>query len=146
MSTLQVYDSLNNIIDYSKADLISLADKQSVEIIESGSSKQAYAFLYKVKTVIETTLDKIKESTINEVTKGNNSAFGVSMKVQSNAVYSYKHDPKWVELKKALTDYEELMKDKLGKYANMNLVDDQGELKDVKPAVKKTSEFIRTEF
>jgi hypothetical protein len=38
------------------------------------------------------------------------------------------------------------MKDKLGKYANMNLVDDQGELKDVKPAVKKTSEFIRTEF
>ncbi len=146
MNTLRAYDSLSSLGAYSKADLISLAQSQSNEIIESGSPEQAYAFLHKVKTVIETTLEKIKESAINEVTKGNNSAFGVSMKVQSNAVYSYKHDPKWLELKKALTDYEELMKDKLGKYANMNLVDDQGELKDVKPAIKKVSEFIKTEF
>jgi hypothetical protein len=146
MNTLEAYNSLSSLTTYSKAALVSLGEVQANEIIESGSSEQAYAFLYKVKTVIETTLEKIKESTINEVTKGNNSAFGVSMKVQSNAVYSYKHDPKWVELKKALTDYEELMKDKLGKYANMNLVDDQGELKDVKPAIKRTSEFIKTEF
>jgi hypothetical protein len=146
MNTLEAYDSLSSLTTYSKAALISLGEVQANEIIESGSPEQAYAFLYKVKTVIETTLEKIKESTINEVTKGNNSAFGVNMKVQSNAVYSYKHDPKWLELKKALTDYEDLMKDKLGKYANFNLVSEEGELKEVKPAVKKSSDYIKTEF
>lgn len=146
MNTLQAYDSLSSLTTYSKAALVSLGESQAEEIIEAGSPEQAYAFLFKVKTVIETTLENIKEGTISEVTKGNNSAFGVSMKVQSNAVYSYKHDEEWVRLKKQLSDYEELMKDKLGKYANMNLVDDNGELKDVKPAVKKTSEYIKTEF
>ncbi len=146
MNTLKSYDSLSNLTTFSKSDLVYLSEKQAEEIKESGSTEQAYAFLIKAKTLIDGTIDQIKEDAIGEVLKGNNSAFGISMKIQGKTTYEYKHDPTWVRLKKELTDYEELMKDKLGKYANMNLVDDDGELKDVKPAVKKVSDYIKCEF
>jgi len=146
MNTLQSYESLSSLTNMSKAELSTLSERQAEEIKEAGTPEQAYAFLSKVKTLIDGTIDKIKEDAISEVSKGNNNAFGVSMKVQPNVRYEYKHDPTWVKLKKSLSDYEELMKDKLGKYANMNMVDEEGELKDVKPAVKKSSDYIKTEF
>lgn len=146
MNTLKPYEKLGNLSKYSKSELICLYEEQAEEIKNAGSAEYAYAFLTKAKVLIDGTIDKIKEDAINEVYKGNNSAFGVSMKIQSKTTYEYKHDPVWVRLKKALTDYEELMKDKLGKYANMNMVDDEGELKDVKPAVKKQSDYIKTDF
>ena len=146
MNTLQAYDSLIPIIKYSSKELDLLVDNQVAEILESGSSEQSYAALSKFKKVIVKTLEGIKSDAISQINKGNNSAFGVSMKTQCKTTYEYDHDPTWLKLKKALTDYEELMKDKLGKYANMNLVDEEGELKDVKPAVRKQSEFIKTEF
>ena len=146
MNTLQSYESLSSLTNMSKAELSTLSERQAEEIEEAGSCEQAYAFLSKAEFVIKETKDRIKDKAIDEVSKGNNNAFGVSMKIQSKTTYEYKHDPTWVKLKKALGDYEELMKDKLGKYANMNMVDEEGGLKDVKPAVKKQSDYIKTEF
>ena len=146
MNTLKAYESLGSLATYSKADLVSLSERQAEEIKEAGSPEQAYAFLSKVKTLIDGTIDKIKNSAINEVQKGNNSAFGVSMKLQNNVTYKYDHDPEWVRLKAQLTAYEGLMKDKLDKYAKFEMIDENGELKDVKPAVKKQSDYIKTEF
>lgn len=146
MNTLQSYESLSSLTNMSKAEISSLSERGAEEIKEAGYVERAYAFLIKVKDYVDKTIDNIKEDAISEVSKGNNSAFGVSMKIQSKTTYEYKHDPIWKQLDKAKKDYEELMKDKLGKYANMNMVDEEGELKDVKPAVKKQSDYIKTEF
>lgn len=143
---IKIYDELQPITSLSKKEIIALGKAQAEEIIESGSSEQAYAFLHKVSVMIEEAKKAIKESAINEVRKGNCSAFGVNMSIRDTGKYSYKHDPKWVALDEAKKDYETLMKDKASKYLTMNMADENGELIDVKPAIKGGGESIFTDF
>lgn len=144
---LQAYDSLSSIGSYTKEQLLSLAKEQAKEIIKAQSPEQSYAFLMKVKTLVEECLKEIKESAITEVARGNDFAFGVKMDVQGKTTYEFKHDPKWVELDKDKKEYEELMKRKLNDTTKFALVkEDTGEFVDVKPAFKKVSEYIKTDF
>jgi hypothetical protein len=144
---LDIYEPMQRLTQLSKGELKKLGQEQASEIIESGASVNAYAYLYKIKVMIDEAIANIKEDAINQVLKGDNNAFGVTMKVQQTSTYDYKHDSVWFDLKKQLTEREDLMKSALEKHRRFDLVDkDTGEIESVPAAVKKVSDYIKTEL
>jgi hypothetical protein len=144
---LDIYEPMQRLTQLNKGELKKLGKEQANEIIESGASVNAYAYLYKIKVMIEEAMDNIKEDAISQVLKGDNNAFGVAMKVQQKPTYDYKHDSVWLDLKKQLTEREELMKSALEKHRRFDLVDkDTGEIKSVPAAIKKVTDYIKTEL
>jgi hypothetical protein len=144
MMTLQAYESLNPLAEMSKGDLKILSDRQVAEILESGSAEQAFAFLFKIKTLCENVIDGIKESAINEIEKGNDSAFGIKLKKMGKTTYDYSNDLKHVGLKAELSSHEAMLKALKGK---LTVVDDEtGEITTYYPPIKKVSDYIKTEY
>jgi hypothetical protein len=144
---LDIYEPMQRLTELNKKELEKLGEEQAFEIIESGASVNAYAYLYKIKVMIEEAMDNIKEDAISQVLKGDNNAFGVAMKVQQKPTYDYRHDSVWLDLKKQLTEREELMKSALEKHRRFDLVDkDTGEIESVPAAIKKVTDYIKTEL
>jgi hypothetical protein len=144
MTALQTYQSLNPLYELSKADLQSLSDRQIEEILDSGSAEQAYAFLHKITTLCDLVKKGILESVINEVEKGNDSAFGLKMKKMGKTTYDYSNDAKHVALKTEISNHEMMLKALKSK---LTVVDDEtGEIKEYCPPIKKVSDYIKTEW
>ena len=134
------------LYNLSKGAILNIANEQAKEILESGSAEIAYSFLSKIQFMIDETLEKIKESARNEIIKGNDFSFGVKMSIGSKITYSFDHDQTWCRIKGELKAHEDLMKDKLVRYAKFNMVDEEGEVLTIEPAVRKISEYIKKEF
>lgn len=143
-NVLQTYNSLNPIAELSKSDLVQLSEKQIEEIIEAGSSEQAYAFLHKVETLCKLVKDGIVSSAIEEIEKGNDFAFGIKMKAQQRTTLSFKNSVIWNRLNDEISIHEAFLK---GLKHEITEVDtDTGELIKHEPPVKKVSFFVKTEF
>lgn len=128
----------------SKADIQTLAKKQIEEINDSGSAEQAFAFLEKVSTLCEVVQKGILQSVINEVEKGNDSAFGLKMKVVSKGTPNYTNNALWNKLKTDLDTHTDFLK---GLKQKITEVDPEtGEITEHLPPIKKYSTYIKTEF
>ena len=144
MTALQTYESLNPLYELSKADLISLSERQIEEINDSGSAEKAFAFLHKITTLCDLVKKGILDSVINEVEKGNDSAFGLKMKVMSKATNDYSNNPLYLKLKNDLDTHTDFLK---GLKQKITEVDPEtGEITEHLPPIKKYSTYIKTEF
>ena len=143
-TALETYHSLSPLYQLSKADLQSLAEKQIEEINDSGSAEQAYAFLHKITTLCDLVKKGISESAINEIEKGNDTAFGLKMQKMGKTTYDYSNDAKHVKLKTEIVNHEMMLKALKSK---LTVVDDEtGEVTEYYPPIKKVSDFIKTTF
>jgi adenylosuccinate synthase len=141
---LAIYEELSPLYKITKADLLSLAKRQSEFIKKSGSSEQATAFLKKISELVTKVMDEIKEDAIAEIRKGNNFAHGVKMSVAGKTTYDYSNDPVWADLKAKMKEREDFLKSI--KYF-IDVLDEQtGEVTRVMQAGKKVSDYIKTEF
>ena len=141
---LAIYEELSPLYKISKADLLSLAKRQSEFILESGSSEQAFAFLKKISDLVDKVMSEIKEDAMAEIAKGNNFAHGVKMSVAGKTTYDYSKDPVWADLKAKIKEREDFLKSI--KYF-IDVLDEQtGEVTRVMQASKKVSDYIKTEF
>lgn len=144
MNALQTYESVAPLSGYSKNDIIQLAEKQSDEIIASGSAEQSWAFLSKLELLISETKERIKNDAINEIDKGNDHAFGVKMKVQSRETTSFKNSKVWLSIEKKKKDFETFLKSLTEPTSILD--EETGEVIKHEPPVKSTSTFIKSEF
>lgn len=141
---LAIYEELSPLYKFTKAQSKSLVKSQIEYIIESGSSEQAFAFLKKIKELVDPVLEGIKETAINEVRKGNDFAHGVKMTVKGKTTYDYSRDPIWKKLKEKIKQREDYLK-------SLNFFQDvfdqeTGEVTRVFQAGKKVSDYIECEF
>ena len=144
MTALDTYQSLNPLYQMSKADIITLAEKQIEEINDSGSAEQAFAFLHKLSTLCDAVKKGITDSALTEIEKGNDSAFGLKMKKQERSVNDYSNNPLYNKLKGDLDTHTDFLK---GLKQKITEVDPEtGEITEHLPPIKKYSTFIKTEF
>lgn len=144
MTALDTYQSLNPLYDMSKADLVSLSERQIEEINDSGSAEQAFAFLHKLSTLCDLVKKGITDSALNEIEKGNDSAFGLKMKKASKSTYDYSNNPLYNKLKNDLDAHTDFLK---GLKQKITEVDPEtGEITEHLPPIKKYSTFIKCEF
>ena len=141
---LAIYEELSPLYKISKADLLSLAKRQSEFILESGSSEQAFAFLKKISDLVDKVMSEIKEDAMAEIAKGNNFAHGVKMSVAGKTTYDYSNDPVWADLKAKMKEREDFLKSI--KFFIDVLDEETGEVTRVMQAGKKVSDYIKTEF
>ena len=141
---LAIYEELSPLYKISKADLLSLAKRQSEFILESGSSEQAFAFLKKISDLVDKVMSEIKEDAMAEIAKGNNFAHGVKMTIAGKTTYDYSNDPVWADLKAKIKEREDFLRSI--KYF-IDVLDEQtGEVTRVMQAQKKVSDYIKSEF
>jgi hypothetical protein len=141
---LAIYEELSPLYKITKADLLSLAKRQSEFILESGSSEQAFAFLKKISDLVDKVMSEIKEDAMAEIAKGNNFAHGVKMSVAGKTTYDYSSDPVWADLKAKIKEREDFLKSI--KFF-IDVLDEQtGEVTRVMQAGKRVSDYIKTEF
>jgi hypothetical protein len=144
INPLAIYEELSPLYKISKADLLSLAKRQSEFILESGSSEQAFAFLKKISDLVDKVMSEIKHDAMAEIAKGNNFAHGVKMSVAGKTTYDYSNDPVWADLKAKIKEREDFLRSI--KYFIDVLDDETGEVTRVMQAGKKVSDYIKTEF
>lgn len=144
MNTLQTYESSSPITEYSKAEIELLSSKQADEIILSGAAEKSWAFLSKLEYLIAQTKERIKESAIAEIDKGNDFGFGVKMEVSERETPSYKNSTSWLKLDKTRKDLEKFLK---SLKEPIMLVDEvTGELVKHEPPTVSRSTYIKNDF
>lgn len=143
-TSLELYEGISPIQELSKVDIIDLANRQIDEINDSGSAEKAYAFLHKITTLCDLVKKGISESAINEIAKGNDSAFGIKMQKMGKSTYDYSNDAKHEQLKEELKDREELLKALKGKFSFLD--ETTGEVIELRPPIRKVSDYIKTTF
>lgn len=151
---LAQYQSLTPTIEgCSKADLTNLAIKQANEIIENGSSEIAYAAFTKMEHLIDETKERIKEDAFNEVSKGNDSAFGVKMLLMAATRYDYSEcgdkeleglEAKAKECAEQISDRKNFLKGLKSSIVTVN--EETGETSKIFPPVKLVTDAIKTKF
>jgi copper homeostasis protein CutC len=151
---LAQYQSLTPTIQgCSKADLTNLAEKQANEILENGSSEIAYAAFTKIEHLITETKKRIKEDAFNEVSKGNDSAFGVKMAVMAATRYDYSgcadeeleyYEAEAKECAKLISDRKDFLK--ALKSSIVTVSESTGETSKTFPPLKLVTDTIKTKF
>ena len=141
---LAIYEQLSPLYNASKADIINLAAEQAEYIIETRSSEKAFAFLKKISELVDTVTGSIKEDAINEIRKGYNTAYGVTMSIKGKTTYNYENDAVWVGLRAKLKQREVFLK-AIDYF--IDVVDEEtGEVTRICQPGKKVSDYIESKF
>ena len=143
MNKLQAYDSLSPVYLYSKQDLKELAKMQGDEINEAGSAEQALCFLHKIKFLVEEAISNIEPNAIEEIKKGNDSAFGVKLKLLERRNYKFDNDAEVKRLEQELKERKEFLK---GVKESFEVVNENGEVTTIFPPIIEYTEYIKKEF
>ena len=138
------YESSSPIADYSKVEIEQLSTKQAEEIILSGSAEKSWAFLSKLEYLIAQTKERIKDSAIAEIDKGNDFGFGVTMKVFERENPSYKNSTSWLKIESTKKDLEKFLKSL--KAPVWVLDENTGEVIQHEPPVISRSVYIKNDF
>jgi hypothetical protein len=144
MNTLLTYESSSPIAEYSKVEIEQLSTKQAEEIILSGAAEKSWAFLSKLEYLIAQTKERIKESAIAEIDKGNDFGFGVKMKVFERETPSYKNSTPWLKIDAARKDLEKFLKSLKDTVSVLD--EDTGEVVLHEPPVISRSVYIKNDF
>ena len=144
MNTLMTYESSSSIADYSKAEIEQLSTKQADEIILSGAAEKSWAFLSKLEYLIAQTKERIKDSAIAEIDKGNDFGFGVKMKVFERETPSYKNSTSWLKIDATRKDLEKFLKSLKEPISVFD--ENTGEVVIHEPPVISRSVYIKNDF
>ena len=139
-----VFQSSQPLVEYSKGEILNLADDVAKEIEQADSYEQAWAFLSKIELLCEEIKDKIKDGVIANVDKGNDFATGVKMRVMERTQNSFKNDETWIRLNDMLKERESLLKSL--KEPTTFLDETTGEVIKLNPPVKTTTTYIKNEI
>lgn len=139
-----VFQSSQPLVEYSKGEILNLADDVAKEIEQADSYEQAWAFLSKIELLCEEIKDKIKDGVIANVDKGNGFATGVKMRVMERTQNSFKNDETWIRLNDMLKERESLLKSL--KEPTTFLDETTGEVTKINPPVKTTTTYIKNEI
>lgn len=139
-----VFQSSQPLVEYSKGEILNLADDVAKEIEQADSYEQAWAFLSKIELLCEEIKDKIKDGVIANVDKGNDFATGVKMRVMERTQNSFKNDETWIRLNDMLKERESLLKSL--KEPTTFLDETTGEVIKINPPVKTTTTYIKNEI
>lgn len=139
-----VFQSSQPLVEYSKGEILNLADDVAKEIEQADSYEQAWAFLSKIELLCEEIKDKIKDGVIANVDKGNDFATGVKMRVMERTQNSFKNDETWIRLNDMLKERESLLKSL--KEPTTFLDETTGEVTKLNPPVKTTTTYIKNEI
>ena len=142
---LQAFESLSPVTNMSKKDLVALAETQGKEIIESGDSVVAFAFIKKIETLLKTLKDAIKDDAVTLVGRGEDRALGMGLKIKSKPDWKYDKDQTWVEIKERLEAHQKFLQ---SIKVPTSVVDEAtGEVIEYHPAYKVYSkDFLEAEF
>jgi ATP-dependent protease HslVU (ClpYQ) peptidase subunit len=150
---IKQYESLTPLLEgCSKTELTRIAKEQADEIIEAGTSEQAFAILTKFEHFVKEKKDNLKEDAYIEIGKGNDFAFGVKLIKSKSAKYYYDNcnDPKLNELLerqaatlKEIKDRQTFLK---GIKGSEDIVTSDGEIVKLFPPLKKITDVIKTQF
>lgn len=139
-----VFQSSQPLVEYSKGEILNLADDVAKEIEQADSYEQAWAFLSKIELLCEEIKDKIKDRVIANVDKGNDFATGVKMRVMERTQNSFKNDETWIRLNDMLKERESLLKSL--KEPTMFLDETTGEVTKLNPPIKTITTYIKNEI
>ena len=139
-----VFHSSQPLVEYSKGEILNLADDVAKEIEQADSYEQAWAFLSKIELLCEEIKDKIKDGVIANVDKGNDFATGVKMRVMERTQNSFKNDETWIRLNDMLKERENLLKSL--KEPTTFLDETTGEVTKLNPPIKTTTTYIKNEI
>ena len=139
-----VFQSSQPLVEYSKGEILNLADDVAKEIEQADSYEQAWAFLSKIELLCEEIKDKIKDGVIANVDKGNDFATGVKMRVMERTQNSFKNDETWIRLNDMLKERESLLKSL--KEPTTFLDETTGEVIKLNPPIKTTTTYIKNEI
>lgn len=139
-----VFQSSQPLVEYSKGEILNLADDVAKEIEQADSYEQAWAFLSKIELLCEEIKDKIKDGVIANVDKGNDFATGVKMRVMERTQNSFKNDETWIRLNDMLKERESLLKSL--KEPTTFLDEATGEVIKLNPPIKTTTTYIKNEI
>ena len=139
-----VFQSSQPLVEYSKGEILNLADDVAKEIEQADSYEQAWAFLSKIELLCEEIKDKIKDGVIANVDKGNDFATGVKMRVMERTQNSFKNDETWIRLNDMLKERENLLKSL--KEPTTFLDETTGEVTKLNPPIKTTTTYIKNEI
>ena len=139
-----VFQSSQPLVEYSKGEILNLADDVAKEIEQADSYEQAWAFLSKIELLCEEIKDKIKDGVIANVDKGNGFATGVKMRVMERTQNSFKNDETWIRLNDMLKERESLLKSL--KEPTTFLDEITGEVIKLNPPIKTTTTYIKNEI
>lgn len=139
-----VFQSSQPLVEYSKGEILNLADDVAKEIEQADSYEQAWAFLSKIELLCEEIKDKIKDGVIANVDKGNDFATGVKMRVMERTQNSFKNDETWIRLNDMLKERESLLKSL--KEPTTFLDETTGEVTKLNPPIKTTTTYIKNEI
>lgn len=139
-----IFQSSQPLVEYSKGEILNLADDVAKEIEQADSYEQAWAFLSKIELLCEEIKDKIKDGVIANVDKGNDFATGVKMRVMERTQNSFKNDETWIRLNNMLKERESLLKSL--KEPTTFLDETTGEVIKLNPPVKTTTTYIKNEI
>ena len=139
-----VFQSSQPLVEYSKGEILNLADDVAKEIEQADSYEQAWAFLSKIELLCEEIKDKIKDGVIANVDKGNDFATGVKMRVMERTQNSFKNDETWIRLNDMLKERESLLKSL--KEPTTFLDETTGEVIKLNPLTKTTTTYIKNEI
>ena len=139
-----VFQSSQPLVEYSKGEILNLADDVAKEIQQADSYEQAWAFLSKIELLCEEIKSKIKDGVIANVDKGNDFATGVKMRVMERTQNSFKNDETWIRLNDMLKERESLLKSL--KEPTTFLDETTGEVIKLNPPQKTTTTYIKNEI
>lgn len=139
-----VFQSSQPLVEYSKGEILNLADDVAKEIEQADSYEQAWAFLSKIELLCEEVKNKIKDGVIANVDKGNDFATGVKMRVMERTQNSFKNDETWIRLNDMLKERESLLKSL--KEPTTFLDETTGEVIKLNPPIKTTTTYIKNEI
>jgi len=139
-----VFQSSQPLVEYSKGEILNLADDVAKEIEQADSYEQAWAFLSKIELLCEEVKNKIRDGVIANVDKGNDFATGVKMRVMERTQNSFKNDETWIRLNDMLKERESLLKSL--KEPTTFLDETTGEVIKLNPPTKTTTTYIKNEI
>jgi hypothetical protein len=150
---IKQYESLTPLLEgCSKTELTRIAKEQAAEIIEAGTSEQAFAMLTKAEYFVKQTKDNLNEDAFIEIGKGNDFAFGVKLIESKSTKYYYDNcnDQKLNELIEIQSATLEKIKDRQtflkGIKGSEDIITPDGEIIKLFPPLKKTIDVIKTKF
>lgn len=143
MSKIQVFDSVQPLTSYTKQEIELLSRSITDEIIKSGASEKAFAFLTKLEKLVELTKKGIEGSVMDEIDKGNDNAFGVKFRVLERTNYDFKNDNTVTKLEQQIKDQKAFLKTLK---ESTDIVDADGDIKTYNPPLKSVTTYIKSDF
>lgn len=143
MSSIQIFGSVQKLNDFTKQDIEFLSREIIREIQESGASEKSYAFLTKLITLAESIKEGIEGFTMDEIDKGNDNAFGVSLKVLERRNFDFKHDSLIKDLEEQVKKRKEFLKS-LNK--PLEEVNEDGEVITHRPPKVTVKAYIKSDW